>query len=172
MHLLIKESPLQVLPSLVMQVGLNEAILLQQLHFRLLISTNLRDGHKWVYKTYDEWKNEEFPFWSIDTIKRTIRRLEESGYLISTASYNRMKMDKTKWYRIDYKKLQLPTVQLAPSMIAQSAEEEVQPAPSTEGNLHLAITKKTEKNENILRLVVQTKALVRTTIFLYSRGEE
>ena len=70
MNLLIKESPLQVLPSLVMQVGLNEAILLQQLHFRSLISTNVRDGHKWVYKTYDEWKNEEFPFWSVDTIKR------------------------------------------------------------------------------------------------------
>lgn len=27
-------------------------------------------------------------------------------------------------------------------------------------------------NENILRLVVQTKALVCTTIFLYSRSEE
>ena len=107
MNLLIKESPLQVLPSLAMQVGLNEAILLQQLHFRSLISTNVRDGHKWVYKTYEEWKNEEFPFWSVDTIKRAIRRLEDSGYIISTASYNRMKMDKTKWYRIDYKKLQL-----------------------------------------------------------------
>ena len=107
MNLLIKESPLQVLPSLAMQVGLNEAILLQQLHFRSLISTNVRDGHKWVYKTYEEWKNEEFPFWSVDTIKRAIRRLEDSGYIISTSSYNRMKMDKTKWYRIDYKKLQL-----------------------------------------------------------------
>ncbi|MFC5588095.1 hypothetical protein ACFPRA_04330 [Sporosarcina soli] len=115
MHLLIKESPLQVLPSLVMQVGLNEAILLQQLHFRSLISTHVRDGHKWVYKTYDEWKNEEFPFWSVDTIKRAIRRLEENGYIISTASYNRMKMDKTKWYRINYERLQFPTGQLAPS---------------------------------------------------------
>ena len=55
-----------------------------------------------------------------------------------------MKIDKTKWYRIDYKKLQLPMVQNAPSMIAQSAEEEVQVAPSTEGNLPLAITKKTK----------------------------
>ena len=52
MNLLINESPLQVLPSLAMQVGLNAAILLQQLHFRSLISTNVRDGHKWVYKTY------------------------------------------------------------------------------------------------------------------------
>ncbi|WP_338655260.1 hypothetical protein V6B14_03770 [Sporosarcina psychrophila] len=87
MNLLIKESPLQVLPSLAMQVGLNAVIVLQQLYFRLLISTNVRDGHKWVYKTYEEWRNEKFPFWSVDTIKRAIRRLEDSGYIISTSSY-------------------------------------------------------------------------------------
>ena len=79
MNLLIEKSPLQVLPSLAMQVGLNAAILLQQLHFRSLISTNVRDGHKWVYKTYEEWKNEEFPFWSVDTIKRAIRVLPRIG---------------------------------------------------------------------------------------------
>ena len=66
-----------MLPSLAMQVGLHEAILLQKLHFRSLMSTNLRDGHKWVYKTYEEWKNEEFSFWSVDTVKRAIRRLAE-----------------------------------------------------------------------------------------------
>lgn len=95
-----------MLPSLAMEVGLNATILLQQLHFRSLIPTNVRNGHKWVYKTYEEWKNEEFPFWSVDTIKRAIRRLENSGYIISTASYNRMKMDEAKWYRINYTKLQ------------------------------------------------------------------
>ncbi|MCZ2256955.1 hypothetical protein [Sporosarcina sp. G11-34] len=62
MNLLINESPLQVQPSLAMKVGLNEAILLQQLHFRSLISKDVRDGHKWVYKTYNEWKYQEFPF--------------------------------------------------------------------------------------------------------------
>jgi uncharacterized phage protein (TIGR02220 family) len=145
MHLLIKESPLQVIPSLAVQVGLNEAILLQQLHFRSLISTHVRDGHKWVYKTYDEWKNEEFPFWSVDTIKRAIRRLENSGYIISTASYNRTKMDKTKWYRIDYKMLQSQSGQDATSTTASSAREEVQNAPSLEGNMPLAITKKNKR---------------------------
>ncbi|NYF23632.1 conserved phage C-terminal domain-containing protein [Sporosarcina sp. JAI121] len=141
MNLLIKESPLQVLPSLAMQVGLNEAIILQQLHFRSLISTNVRDGHKWVYKTYEEWKNDDFPFWSVDTIKRAIRRLEDSGYIISTASYNRMKMDKTKWYRIDYTKLHCQGVQDAPSPTAQSSQEKMQNAPTTEGKMPLAITK-------------------------------
>ena len=56
----------------------------------------------------------EFPFWSVDTIKRAIRRLEDKGYIIATASYNRMKMDKTKWYRINYEKLQVLTKQNAP----------------------------------------------------------
>ncbi|WP_203246541.1 hypothetical protein [Sporosarcina beigongshangi] len=106
MNLLIKESPLQVLPSLAIQVGLNEAMVLQQLHFRSLISNNVRDGYKWVYKTYEEWENDEFPFWSVDTIKRAIRRLEDKGYNVAITSYNRMKMDKTKWYRINYQKLQ------------------------------------------------------------------
>ncbi|WP_342512107.1 conserved phage C-terminal domain-containing protein [Sporosarcina sp. FSL K6-1522] len=155
MNLLIEESPLQVLPSLAMQVGLNEAIVLQQLHFRALISTNVRDGHKWVYKTYEEWKNEEFPFWSVDTIKRAIRRLEDKGYIIATSSYNRMKMDKTKWYRIDYAKLQLLTAsteQSAPSTIATSDQEDMQIAPSTEGEMPLAITK---ENKSIKKDIVE-----------------
>ncbi|KXH86951.1 conserved phage C-terminal domain-containing protein [Sporosarcina sp. HYO08] len=147
MHLLIQESPLQVLPSLAVQVGLNEAILLQQLHFRLLISTSVRDGHKWICKTYEEWKNEECPFWSVDTIKRAIRRLEKSGYILSTDSYNRMKMDKTKWYRINYEKLQLLMVQDAMPATAQLAEEEMQDAFSTEGNMPLTITKKNKGNK-------------------------
>ncbi len=145
MKLLIKESPLQVLPSLAMQVGLNEAMVLQQLHFRSLISTNVRDGHKWVYKTYEEWKNEEFPFWSVDTIKRAIRRLEDKGYIIATSSYNRMKMDKTKWYRINYPKLQLHTEQHATVPTAKSAQEEVQNAHSTESKMPLAITKEIKR---------------------------
>ncbi len=132
MYLLIKESPFQVLSSLVMQAGLNVAILLQQIHFRSLISTHVRDGHKWVYKTYDEWKQEGFPF----------------------ALYNRMKMDKTKWFRIDYEKLQFPTGQFAPSTIASSAQEGVQVAPSTEGNLPLAITK---KNKSIKKELVENE---------------
>ena len=106
MKLLISESPLQILPSLAKKVGLNKAILLQLLYFRSLIFTNERDGYKWVYKTYEEWKIEEFPFWSVDAIKRAIHRLEDKGYIVSTSWYNRMKTDKTKWYRIDYSELE------------------------------------------------------------------
>ncbi len=161
MNLLIQESPLQVLPSLALQVGLNEAMVLQQLHFRSLISNNFRDWHKWVYKTYEEWKNDEFPFWSVDTIKRAIRRLEVKGYIIATASYNRMKMDKTKWYRIDYQKLQLFTEQHATMPTAKSADEEVQIAPATKGEMPLAITK---ENKSIKKDLVEHELDVMSVI--------
>lgn len=104
MNLLINEPPLQVLPSLAKKVGLNEALILQQIHFRLLISNHHYDGHKWIYNSYPAWK-QEFPFWSERTIMRTINKLEENGYIISTSEYNKIRQDKTKWYRLDYTKL-------------------------------------------------------------------
>jgi uncharacterized phage protein (TIGR02220 family) len=44
------------------------------------------------------------PFWSERTIKRSIKSLEDQGYLLS-ANYNRLTMDKTKWYSVNYEKL-------------------------------------------------------------------
>ena len=150
MKLLISESPLQVLPALATTIGLNEAIFLQQLHFRLLISKNVRDGHTWFYKSYEEWQA-EFPFWSIATIKRIIRGLEIGGYVISNASYNRMSMDKTKWYRIDYSKIQRLTAQNDLSNGSECTDGEGQSAPSSEVKLTLPITKdlKSIKKETV-----------------------
>ncbi len=54
-------------------------------------------------------------------------------------------MDKTKWYRIHHEKLQFETVQHATSTTAQSAQEGVQVAPSTEGIVPLAITKENKR---------------------------
>ena len=101
MYLLLNEPSFTLQTTLVMEVGLNEAFLLQHLHYRSLISKNKRDGYTWVYKTYEDWK-EEIPFWSLNKIRRTIYNLESQGYLISNSSYNKMKIDRTKWYRVDY----------------------------------------------------------------------
>lgn len=102
-RLLIDEPPLQVLPSLAIQIGLNEALVLQQFHYWLRRSNNIQDGYKWIYNSYPDW-NRQFPFWSESTVKRTINSLEKQGCLIS-GNYNRAGFDKTKWYRIDYEKL-------------------------------------------------------------------
>lgn len=101
---LLDDHPLVVLPSLALIVGLNEAIVLQQVHYWVTLNIkdgrNYEEGEYWTYNTYEKWQ-EQFPFWSLDTIKRTIKRLEKVGLLI-TDNFNKWKMDKTKWYRIDY----------------------------------------------------------------------
>ncbi|MER2126324.1 conserved phage C-terminal domain-containing protein [Solibacillus sp.] len=169
MNLLINEPPLQVLPSLAKLIGLNEAIFIQQLHFRLLISNNERDGYKWIYKTYEEWQ-QEFSFWSRDTVKRTVSKLEKEGYIVTTSAYNKMKMDKTKWYRIDYPKIPyLPMGQVAPFERASCINGTGQTAPLEEGNmhpsyggnLHPAIPKdiKSIKNNNVEKLDVSVEII-------------
>jgi DnaD/phage-associated family protein len=99
-RLLIDEQPLQVLPNLAKAIGLNEGIVLQQLHYWLHTSKHSKDGRKWVYNTYEDWQ-EQFPFWSKSTIRRTINSLEKQG-LIETKNYNKIKSDRTKWYSINY----------------------------------------------------------------------
>jgi len=102
--LLINESPLLILPSLAEKIGLNEAIVLQQVHFWISKELNYKEGRYWVYNTYKEW-HDQFPFWSKSTIKRVFKSLVEKKILISE-NYNRLKIDQTRWYSIDYEKLE------------------------------------------------------------------
>ncbi|RNC98256.1 hypothetical protein [Lysinibacillus halotolerans] len=104
MNLLINEPPLQVLPTLATKIGLNNAIVVQQVHYWLRISNNIRDGHAWVYKSMDEWA-EQFPFYSKRTVQRIIAELEGKEILV-VGNFNKLKFDRTKWYRIDYEKLE------------------------------------------------------------------
>nr|MDX5841139.1 replication protein [Bacillus cereus group sp. BfR-BA-01700] len=99
-NLLIHEEPLIVLPGLAKAIGLNEAIFLQQVHYWLNKSKHQHDGYYWIYNTYDEWLK-QFPFWSSATLRRIVNKLEKQGLLIK-GNYNKLKIDQTKWYRIDY----------------------------------------------------------------------
>lgn len=105
MSLLVVDRPLIVLPKLALKVGLNEAIILQQLHFRLQHKTKEHGGHYWVFYSYEEWRH-DFPFWSARTIQRTLLGLEELGFVVSGV-FNRIKSDRKKWYRIDYGQLDM-----------------------------------------------------------------
>jgi len=101
--LIIDERPLLVPPTLASKIGLNEAIVLQQIHFLSTISDNEIDGRKWVYNSYDDWQN-QFPFWSRPTIVRIFKRLEDAELIIA-GNYNKRAYDRTKWYAVNYKKL-------------------------------------------------------------------
>jgi uncharacterized phage protein (TIGR02220 family) len=101
--LLISESPIMILPSLAVRVGVNEAVLLQQVHYWLVKSSHVKEGRTWIYNTYRDWQ-EQLPFWSESTIKRAVKSLEEKG-LLMTANWNKSKLDNTKWYSINYQQL-------------------------------------------------------------------
>jgi hypothetical protein len=103
-RLLINESPLQALPTLAKLIGLDRAVILQQIQYWLSISANEVAGHRWIYNTYDQW-GEQFPWLSSRSVRRHIKWLESEGYLI-TATFNHRKGDDTKWYRINYDKLE------------------------------------------------------------------
>lgn len=111
--LLLDEYPLIVLPKLATKIGLNEAIVLQQVHYWIEIERKTKDaevmqkhfhnGRWYVYNTYEQW-HEQFPFWSISTLKRIISSLEKRKLLISD-NFNKFGYDRTKWYTIDYEVL-------------------------------------------------------------------
>lgn len=104
--LIINENPLLVLPTLAATIGLNEAIILQQIHYWLdpRINSNYINGLYWVYNTYHQWAK-QFPFWSEVTIRRTIKNLEKSNLLISD-DFNKNPYLRLKWYTINYNTLE------------------------------------------------------------------
>ena len=108
-NLLIKEPPLQVLPSLALAIGLNEAIVLQQLHYWIENPKSEgrvdKEGNKWVYNTYEQWR-ENFPFWSVSTIQRIFSSLEEKGVVISD-QLDKHDRDMRKFYQINYEQLDI-----------------------------------------------------------------
>jgi hypothetical protein len=75
---LLNELPRYVLPSLAVRLGLNEAIVLQQLHWCMNRESALVEGNvRWVKVPMDEWLR-HLPFWSESTIRRTLSSLRDS----------------------------------------------------------------------------------------------
>lgn len=102
--LLFDSNPLVIIPELAVAIGLNESIILQQLHYWLQKSKNYYDGRAWVYNSIPEWC-EQFPFLAQRTIERAMASLK-SKELVITGNYNKMKADRTLWYSIDYERLE------------------------------------------------------------------
>lgn len=123
-RLLIDELPLQVLPSLAREIGLNEAIMLQQMHYWLIKSSHEFEGVKWFYKTLEDWQT-EFPFWSAMTIRRTLTNLEKQK-VIRIGNFNKKKFDKTKWYTIEYQCVNRRCVQYEQTMCSNRTDGCVQ----------------------------------------------
>lgn len=82
-QLLLDEKPLFVIPSLAVRFGLNEALVLQQLHWALRRDNLLEeDGRRWVRLSLAWWQ-EQFPFWSESTVKRALQELRDAKVILS-----------------------------------------------------------------------------------------
>lgn len=139
--LLINEEPLQLLPSLAMAVGFNEAVVLQQLQYWMRnpkIGVVREDGRKWVFNTYEQWHDDNFPFWSLDTVKRAFLSLEKQGVILSDTPGGR---DRKKWYTIDYaalNELTEPQPSLSPSLPSDAELPSAENATMHQGKMPLS----------------------------------
>lgn len=102
MSLLFRFRPLVVNPELAVRIGLNESIVVQQIHYWLTETDSgiEHDGCRWVYNTLEQWQL-QFPFWSIKTIKRSIASLA-SMEVIRVEQLNKTRHDRTNYYAINY----------------------------------------------------------------------
>lgn len=147
---IINEPPLLVLPSLAKKIGINHAILLQQMHYWLRTSKHKKGGHTWVYNTYAEWQ-EQLPWLSISGIRKLISDLEKDGYIV-VANHNRAKFDQTRWYRIDYARLNSDfsdVTQSDTSMCPEVSDEVTQNVTSDVSQSDRPIPETTERTSDI-----------------------
>lgn len=104
---LLNESPILVYPTLAVALGINKAVVFQQLHFLLngqKTSNNVYnfvDDRWWVYNSYAEWRHDYFPWLSISSLKGIFNQLEDQKLVIARQSMKN-KSDRRKWYTIDY----------------------------------------------------------------------
>jgi hypothetical protein len=91
-------------------VGVNEAIMIHQIHHWLRINKeqgrNYEDGRYWTYNTLEAWSERDFKFWSKSTIQRVLGSLKAKG-LVLTAIHNKKGYDRTTWYSLDYDALEI-----------------------------------------------------------------
>lgn len=113
---LYNEKPIVLNPNLILifDGDAKLAAILQQCHYwinfnkqnaemELANINTYYDNCFWFFRTYEEWEVELF--WiDLRTIKRKIKKLEDMGLLISN-NFNKSKLDRTKWYTINYDKL-------------------------------------------------------------------
>lgn len=115
--LLIYEPCLLISPTLatISDIGLNGAIVLQQIHYWMCVNyereaINSKAPHMhldrvWAYNSIRDWRNNNFPFWSISTVTRIFDKLIKNHYILVTTEFKFPGVhpaDRTKWYSLNY----------------------------------------------------------------------
>ena len=96
---LFDEQPIVANKALARALGLNEALVLQQINYWIEINKksdkNYHDGKYWTYNSIMVWQENDFDYVSVDIVKRASAKLEKAGYLL-IGNYSKDPGDKTK----------------------------------------------------------------------------
>lgn len=111
---ILNDNCIPLSPVLAEKIGLNEAIVVQQVHYWIEMYRNTKDekikekhfhdGKWWIYNTYDEW-HKQFPFWCLRTLKSVFQKAIDKEVLL-VGHYNIRKYDHTNWYTVNYDKVE------------------------------------------------------------------
>lgn len=106
--LLLDEYPLLLLPSLAKAIGLYEAIIIQQLHYWMCNPKmgKFVDGVHWIKNSTEQWQQDNFPFMSLNTVRRTFAELRRRELILVRSDLNFTHTDRTLWYSVHYANLQ------------------------------------------------------------------
>lgn len=135
MSLVIEESPLAVLPGLATKIGVNGALILQQIHYWLEKSKHMIDGCRWIYNSYESW-HQQFPFLSLKTIKRAVAELR-ALQLLRVERFQKHRWNQTNWYTIDYERLEALVSRIVPTQSNRLGQS----VPIDQVNLSQSVTK-------------------------------
>jgi len=114
-ELLLENDQLIILQTrLAVLVGDRQAMALQQIHYWSSINQKADkvehyiDDQWWVYNTWREWRENNFPFWSLSMIRRIFADLEAEGLIVTRPHENK---NKGCWVTINYGMLELLVAQ-------------------------------------------------------------
>ena len=136
------ENPLLIHRQLIKVMGFNEAIVFQQVYYWIKRNAekwkNFRDGNIRCYNSIEERTKTNFDWRSCTTVKRAFRSLVQQWYLV-TWNYNRVRIDKTNWYRIDFDQVNRgmtqPSGQIDPTNTRDYSENSQRVSSETKNNI-------------------------------------
>jgi hypothetical protein len=100
------ETPLLVPPLLASEIGLESAMILQQIHYFCQRSKHLLDdGRRWFYLTLDGW-SQQLPFLKPSAIRRAIANLRQLE-LIDVCRHSRGTWYQSNWFTINAEKVKV-----------------------------------------------------------------
>lgn len=104
MKLLVNGRQLILSQDLAARIGIEEALFLQQLHYRLDTQGVEKEGYFWYRQTYQGWAKQCF-YWNITKVIEMFKIILLDRLIATKGHYSRLKMRNPKQYFSDVQKI-------------------------------------------------------------------